>query len=213
MKNGIKIALAVALIGGVSATALTIDSAMARGWGDGWGPSQMMGKMMGKGGFGGRGNGPAAMFTQFDADKDGALTKAEITAGLEKKITDNDKDGDKAVSLEEFKAEWAKMTQDRMVRAYQRMDRDGNGKVTAEELKGQATFMFDRMDRNSDGKIDKTDRPNRDRFDRRGGRDGKFDGRWGRQGNGPQGNWGNGQGPWGQQTPWGQPAPQQAPKS
>lgn len=166
MKNYSKLALALALIGGVSATAMTVDSASARGWGNGndseWG-ERHHGKHYGKRGYkGGRGGrGPAKFLEQFDANKDGALTKDELTTGLDKKIADNDKDGDKAVSLEEFKAEWAKLTQDRMVRAYQRMDRDGNGKVTAEELKGPATEMFERMDRNDDGKLDKNDRKSR----------------------------------------------------
>ncbi len=161
MKNYSKIAMALALIGGVSATALTIDSASARGWGSEHGQKWdgHHGKHDYKRGRGGRGG--AKFLQQFDANKDGALTKEELTTGLDKKIADNDKDGDNAVSLEEFKAEWAKLTQDRMVRAYQRMDRDGNGKVTAEELKGPANDMFERMDRNDDGKLDKNDHKKR----------------------------------------------------
>ncbi|MCT4654687.1 MAG: hypothetical protein N4A65_02635 [Cohaesibacter sp.] len=179
MKTFTKIAIAVALIGGVSATALTANPAMARGYGNDCGPeqSQGWGKHKGrdgyKGGFmgkGGRygGKGPAKMLQQFDTNKDQALTKEEITAGIDKKIADNDKNGDKAITLEEFKTEWQNMTKDRMVRAFQRMDRDGSGTVTAEELKEPALNMFERMDRNDDGKIDKSDRKERGWFGKRG---------------------------------------------
>ena len=175
MKNFGKFALALTLIGGVSATALTIDNASARGWGNdgGYSGEQWGGKRghHGKMGHKGKRAGAMKMFKQFDADKDGALTKDEITKGIESKISDNDKDGDGAVSLEEFKAEWAKLTQDRMVRAYQKMDRDGNGKVTAEELKEPALDMFERMDRNDDGKIDKDDRKRRGWFGKNRGND------------------------------------------
>lgn len=166
MKTVTKIALALALITGVSATALTANNAMARGFGGGdCGPQQGQGwhgqKGDHKGGFmgkrGGRG-GPMKMFKDFDTNKDQALTKDEITAGIDKKIADNDKNGDKAITLEEFQAEWQTQTRDRMVRAFQRMDRDGSGTVTAEELKEPALSMFERMDRNDDGKIDKNDR-------------------------------------------------------
>lgn len=171
MKHATKYALAFALVTGVSATALSVDTASARGWGDGWNQGQNQ-NWQGKGGEmrgqkhmgmrrGGKGMGGMAMLQQFDTNKDNAISKEELVAGLEKKITDNDTDGDGAVSLEEFKAEWMKMTQQRMVRAYQRMDRDGNGKVTADELKEPALFMFDRRDFNNDGKIDREDRPQR----------------------------------------------------
>ncbi|SNZ05800.1 EF-hand domain-containing protein [Cohaesibacter gelatinilyticus] len=166
MKSVTKIALALALITGVSATALTANNALARGFGGGdCGGKQEQGwhgnKGGHKGGFMGKrggSRGPMKMLKEFDTNKDQALTKEEITAGIDKKIADNDKNGDKAITLEEFQAEWQKQTQDRMVRAFQRMDRDGSGTVTAEELKEPALSMFDRMDRNDDGKLDKNDR-------------------------------------------------------
>ncbi|WP_198662922.1 EF-hand domain-containing protein [Cohaesibacter intestini] len=179
MKNFSKIALAVALIGGVSATALSLDTASARGWND-RGPQQGQNFMGPRGGFKGgpRGMGPEQRIQQFDINKDGVLTKEELATALEQKITDNDTDGDKAITLEEFKTEWAKQTERMMVRAYQRLDPNGDGKVTLEELQQQSSFMFDRMDRNDDGKIDKDDRPQQ-RMGKRGGRWGDDDGRRG----------------------------------
>ena len=158
MKNVAKITLALALMAGLSATTLaTVDPAAARGWGKdncekgerGWHKKGKRGGMKG---------GAMKLFKEFDANNDRALTKAELDSGLSKKISDNDKNGDGSVDLEEFKAEWMRMTNERMVRAFQRMDRDGSGNVTLEEISEPAGFMFDRMDRNNDGKIDQSDR-------------------------------------------------------
>ena len=213
MKNVSKIALAVALIGGVSATALTFDDASARGWNNGPEQGQQF-----KGKRGGKQGGPRGgnLIKSLDADKDGTLTKEELTTGLEKKITDNDTNGDGAVSLEEFKAEWEKMTQERMVRAYQKLDRDGNGAVTLEEISEPANAMFERMDRNDDGKLDKTDRPDRQAKGKRGGKQGPRDGQRGpRGGQFQQGNFGPQGGQFGpgfnQQAPQG-PNSAQAPQ-
>ena len=168
MKQVTKIALAVALIGGVSATALTFENASARGWNNN---GQEQGQQF-KGPYGGkqgrRGMGPAQHLKQFDANKDGTLTKEELTAGIEAKINENDKDGDGAITLEEFKAEWAKQTERNMVRAYQYIDPNGDGKVTLEELTERSERVFERMDRNDDGKLDESDRPEK-RYGKRGG--------------------------------------------
>ncbi|WP_162916361.1 EF-hand domain-containing protein [Cohaesibacter haloalkalitolerans] len=175
MKNLTKIALTVALISGASAMAMGVNTASARGWGNGPAMGAGMGPAQGQ-----RFDGPRGFLDlkALDTDKDGTLTKEELTAGLGKKITDNDTNSDNAVSLEEFKTEWMAMTKDRMVRAFQRFDRDGDGKVTLEEFSAPATAQFDRLDANNDGKIDNTDRQ-------------------ARQAQGPRGNWGQRDGRWG----------------
>nr|WP_319390207.1 EF-hand domain-containing protein [uncultured Cohaesibacter sp.] len=175
MKNLTKIALTVALISGASAMAMGVNTASARGWGNGPAMGTGMGPAQGQ-----RFDGPRGILDlkALDTDKDGTLTKEELTAGLGKKITDNDTNSDNAVSLEEFKTEWMAMTKDRMVRAFQRFDRDGDGKVTLEEFSAPATARFDRLDVNNDGKIDNTDRQ-------------------ARQAQGPRGNWGQRDGRWG----------------
>jgi Ca2+-binding EF-hand superfamily protein len=64
------------------------------------------------------------------------------------------------------------MTQQRMVRAFQKMDRDGSGTVTTEEITAPAVNMFERMDRNNDDKVDQADMKRRmgNRQGNRGGR-------------------------------------------
>ncbi len=151
MNSFTKIALTVALIGGVSATALSVNSASAKGWnnGRGMGPEQAQSF-----------HGPRGMLDlkAIDADQDGSITKDELSAAMGKKISDNDTNSDEAVSLEEFKAEWMAMTKNRMVRTFQFFDRDGDGKVTLEEFSDPAQARFDRMDVNNDGKVDSADR-------------------------------------------------------
>ena len=186
MKNATKLALAVALVAGLSATTVAVHTASAGGWGYGWNNNQQGGNWMGRGGGMMRGGmmgpgmgrggmmagGPmsgAMMLQQFDANNDGALTKEELDTGFEKKVSENDKDGDNAINLEEFKAEWLKLTQNRMARGFQFMDTNADGKITPEELKAHANQMFAFMDRNNDGKIDQTDRPQRGMGYGRGG--------------------------------------------
>nr|WP_321458163.1 hypothetical protein [uncultured Cohaesibacter sp.] len=187
MKNATKIALAVALVAGLSATSMAVNSASAGGWGYGWSNQQdgnwmgrrgggmrggynagprggyMRGGMMGAGMMGRPGPhfGGAMMLQQFDANKDGVLTKAEVNDGFDKKVAENDKDGDSAINLEEFKAEWLKMTQNRMARGFQFMDTNADGKITPAELKAHADQMFAFMDSNNDGKLDQNDGPRR----------------------------------------------------
>ncbi|WP_119306779.1 EF-hand domain-containing protein [Cohaesibacter haloalkalitolerans] len=179
MKTASKIALAIALVAGVSAASITLNAASAGGWGYGgygWNNQQdgtwmgrrggMRGGMMGPGGYvynraAGPAFGGAMMLQQFDANKDGVLTKEEVDTGFAAKVTENDKDGDNAISLEEFKNEWLKMTQNRMVRGFQRLDSDASGKITPEELKSHADAMFAFMDSNGDGKLDQNDGPRR----------------------------------------------------
>ena len=151
MNSFTKIALTVALIGGVSATALSVNSASAKGWNDGRGMGPAQAQSF---------HGPRGMLDlkAIDADQDGTITKDELSAAMGKKISDNDTNSDDAVSLEEFKAEWMAMTKDRMVRTFQFFDRDGDGKVTLEEFSDPAQARFDRMDVNNDGKVDSADR-------------------------------------------------------
>ena len=151
MNSFTKFALTVALIGGVSATALSVNSASAKGWNNGRGMGPAQGQSF---------HGPRGMLDlkAVDADGDRTITKEELSAAMAKKISNNDTDSDDAVSLDEFKKEWMAMTKDRMVRTFQFFDRDGNGKVTLEEFSNPAEVRFDRLDVNDDGKVDASDR-------------------------------------------------------
>jgi Ca2+-binding EF-hand superfamily protein len=130
----------------------------------------------GKRGFQRHHAGMERMIERLDADKDGTITREEVTARRDKSLGQYDADRNKTLSLKEFEGLWAEHTRDRMVRAFQRLDRDGNGQVTAEELDRPMSRMFSRMDRDSDGKITaeemrprRGDRHGHDRGGNRGG--------------------------------------------
>lgn len=116
----------------------------------------------------------AMMFDQVDANKDGRITKEEIDARRAQMLAKFDANKDGVLTLEEFQGVWNDITHQRMVRKFQRMDRDGDGKVTTEELNRPMDRMMGYLDRNDDGVIE------RDEMGRRGGHHhdgyGRFDG-------------------------------------
>lgn len=100
----------------------------------------------------------AAMFERLDADKDGKITKAEMSAGRERmfKRLDRNRDG----VIDETEIERARrMIEDRAAGAEARlsgqwssMDSDGDGRVSAAEFQSRSA-MFELADRNSDGVV------------------------------------------------------------
>src|SRR5690242_10318646 len=74
------------------------------------------------------------LFEQADANHDGKVTKAELDAYAADALKRFDKDGDGKLSLDEFQGLWLELTRPLEVRAFQFLDRNGEGKVTAEEM-------------------------------------------------------------------------------
>jgi len=158
---------------------------------DGWGWRHGHGRhaMFGEGGpgpMGGPMGGPALGLIggpeglkALDTDKDGKLTKAEIEAGLAQRFPGVDA----GLTIQQFEPLYWKLHHERMVRAFQFLDRDGDGKVTSAELQAVTDGVFERMDRNGDGALSKEDRPER-----------------GPGRHGPHGDW-NGPGPHGPNGP------------
>ncbi|WP_319529804.1 hypothetical protein [uncultured Cohaesibacter sp.] len=176
--NATKGLMVFALVAGTTAIAMTVTSASAQGWGRGYGYNSTSmqqawhGPRFGnksniatprngsRGNFAGRrGVGYLAMMQNFDINKDGALSKDEMTAGLKKIFEDNDEDGDKSISLAEFKPNWTTMTEPMRVQVFQRRDRDGDGKITLSEMTSPGLAMFERRDINNDDKLDSADCP------------------------------------------------------
>ncbi|MEM7567875.1 MAG: hypothetical protein AAF321_11655 [Pseudomonadota bacterium] len=116
------------------------------------------------------GRGAMQILRSFDADGDDALTQAEIDAGIAAQVAAADADGDGALSLTEFGTVWDELTERQRVRAFQRLDPNGDASVTTAELEERFGGIVERMDRNEDGQLDRSDR-------RRGGRDGGRRGR------------------------------------
>lgn len=101
------------------------------------------------------------MMRQADANKDRKLTQDEVNAFVAEKLANGDADGNSEVSIDEFSTIWLEVTRPMMVRAFQRLDADGNGQITTEELDERFGDMVVRFDRNGDGVIDRKDRPGR----------------------------------------------------
>ncbi|MEQ8228340.1 MAG: EF-hand domain-containing protein [Rhodospirillales bacterium] len=97
------------------------------------------------------------LFDRFDADKDGKITKAEIEASRKGSLAKYDTDKDGQLSLEEFQGLYTEIMRQRMVRMFQKLDRDGDAKVTDAELARKMDRMMARLDRDDNGEIERNE--------------------------------------------------------
>ncbi|MEM7694500.1 MAG: hypothetical protein AAF318_08610 [Pseudomonadota bacterium] len=113
-----------------------------------------------------RGRGMRAILRQADGNGDRELTQDEVDAFIAQKVSTGDANGDGNLTLEEFQAVWAELSRRRMVRAFQRLDTDGDASLTTAELDERFGNIVERLDRNDDGVLSRADR-RRGRGDRR----------------------------------------------
>jgi hypothetical protein len=93
---------------------------------------------------------------RLDTNDDGALDQAEYTNIDRLKEADTDKDG--TLSKQEIEDMAMKRVVERQARRMtKRLDVDGDGVVTIAEVEKQKAKRFALMDRNDDGKIDKSE--------------------------------------------------------
>jgi Ca2+-binding EF-hand superfamily protein len=93
------------------------------------------------------------MFEKFDSDGDGRVTRAELDKTRAEKLGSADGNGDGQLTLEEFQVLWLEMARPMMVDRFQDLDEDGNGLVTAAEFGKPLAAMFVYLDRDEDGAI------------------------------------------------------------
>lgn len=124
-------------------------------------------------GFEARRGDPAERFAALDADGDGKVTLDEMKQVFEKRMAERgkqggfserraeriaahfqraDADGDGVLTLEEIQA--AKKHDGKGGDRFARLDTDGDGRISGAEFLAGADRMFERLDRNSDGKIE-----------------------------------------------------------
>ncbi len=128
---------------------------------DGWGRHH---------GWGDHGGGAMRFFEQFDANQDGRLTQAEIDQVRQSRLAEFDQNGDGSLSLEEYQALWLDAMRERMVDRFQLYSDDGDALITVEEFAEPYDRMVSRFDRNGDGEV------TADEMRRRGERRGEGDG-------------------------------------
>jgi Ca2+-binding EF-hand superfamily protein len=141
----------------------------------GWGMHQG-GGMGGMGmGMGGPMGGMAQrMMERFDANKDGKITQDEINKLQAEEFAKANTDGQGGVSLQEFEPWFYQQHRDMMVRAFQFLDRSGDGQITPDEVSALTSNAVQRFDRNNDGALSPDDRGRRGE-----GRRGMHQGWWG----------------------------------
>lgn len=158
MKKTTTIAIAAVAVLGVGAAAV---AAQADGrWRDHGGSSHYShsgGYGMGGPGMKGHGGRMASMLRYFDSDGDGAVSQAEIDQVRDERFATFDSDSSQTLSLAEFEGLWLDFMRERMVDGFQRLDADGDGQVTLAEVNRPLGQMVERMDRNEDGVIDRSD--------------------------------------------------------
>ncbi len=92
-------------------------------------------------------------FDRLDSNKDGKITAEEMDAFRSARFKAADRNGDGAISLAEHKAAVLARMEDRIAKHYARMDKNGDGRVTADEYGRKKRSFFERLDRDKDGAI------------------------------------------------------------
>jgi len=111
--------------------------------------------VMAKSGFGG--HGPHMQFEELDADGNGEITQAEMTAHKAERFKAADSDGDGKLTAEEMQAMAQKRMAKRTDKMIKRFDKDGDGALSESELpqRGGHGDMFKHMDKDASGGISK----------------------------------------------------------
>lgn len=98
------------------------------------------------------------MMERFDVNEDGKLTQEEVDEARKALLTKFDTDKDGKLNLAEFEKLWLDFMHRRMVKGFQRIDRDGDAAITLDEYLKPFSKIVERLDRNDDGVFDKQDR-------------------------------------------------------
>lgn len=108
--------------------------------------------------------GAGRMFDRADTDKNGTLSEAEVLASAEKIFERRDSNKDGAIDTADArphkgkgKGHHGKGGEDRAERMLKRMDANGDGKVSQDEMLAGATKTFERFDADKNGEVTKAE--------------------------------------------------------
>jgi Ca2+-binding EF-hand superfamily protein len=99
-----------------------------------------------------------AFMDKYDLDGNGAVTRAEFDEVRGTIFESGLPEGGDAITLESFSTIWKDRHAERIVRAFQRYDADGDLKVTFEEYSAPMKDFVAKHDANGDGVLTKADR-------------------------------------------------------
>jgi hypothetical protein len=94
-----------------------------------------------------------ALLAAADSDGDGKLTAAELHAERERQVSRFDADRDGMLSPGEYEAWWLSMARPRLERLFRADDRNKDGSVALDELVARANDLLHRRDRDGDGAL------------------------------------------------------------
>ncbi|MEL6750642.1 MAG: EF-hand domain-containing protein [Pseudomonadota bacterium] len=128
--------------------------------------------------FADKGDRGARMLERIDTDKSGSISQTEFLEARTSRFDSADANNDGELTADEVAAQMERRRNERRAkRMLERMDIDGDGKVTRAEIESQATKRFALMDRDDSGAIEKDEmrrmgkRGKGDRKDRKRRRD------------------------------------------
>ena len=112
--------------------------------------SRGKGRSSGRGSFGRGGFGLAAFCAENDQNRDGKVTRAELDNAIDAHFAAATH-GAKVMTFDQYMAEEEQRFRDANVRTFDRLDQDGDGKLTLAEFASSELRLFQRLDKNQDG--------------------------------------------------------------
>ncbi len=97
-------------------------------------------------------------FERLDTNKDGSLSQQEFMAASVMRFSKTDTNADGIITEEELIQRMMRRRAERMAKhLLMRMDYNGDGKVTKDEVESRAKKRFSLLDGNDDGKLDRAE--------------------------------------------------------
>lgn len=93
-------------------------------------------------------------FEQMDSNGDGRVTREELRAAREQMFAKRDRNRDGYLDKADLPKRAARRMGDRGAELRERIDSNGDGRISKEEFVNGDTLLFDMADKNSDGELD-----------------------------------------------------------